>query len=143
MPFKSLAQARLMYTKHPQMAKEFASKTNFLTLPEHVKKKKRKVAIAKPKIKRVIANKNGPPGTLGVSRFSGPIPKKVVIYKKSHGKNKKLASNRLINTIAHEEYHVKHPKATEKTTYKATNARKVRAMSATKKQKLYNKYIKH
>ena len=43
MPFTSLAQARYMYAKKPLLAKEFAAKTNFSALPEHVKKKKRKV----------------------------------------------------------------------------------------------------
>lgn len=46
MPFKSKAQQRYMYAKHPEIAKEFASKTtDFSALPEHVKSKikKRKV----------------------------------------------------------------------------------------------------
>jgi hypothetical protein len=39
MPFKSLAQARLMWAKHPEMAKEWAAKTsNMKSLPEKVKK---------------------------------------------------------------------------------------------------------
>lgn len=39
MPFKSLAQMRLMYAKNPKMAKEWASKTpNIKSLPEKVKK---------------------------------------------------------------------------------------------------------
>lgn len=42
MPFTSLAQARYMYAKKPQLAKEFASKTNFSTLPEHVSSSKNK-----------------------------------------------------------------------------------------------------
>lgn len=33
MPFVSKAQARYMFAKHPEMAKEWASKTNFKTLP--------------------------------------------------------------------------------------------------------------
>jgi len=39
MPFKSLAQMRLMYAKYPEMAKEWASKTtNIKSLPQKVKK---------------------------------------------------------------------------------------------------------
>lgn len=42
MPFKSKAQQRLMFAKHPEMAKEMASKTpNMKALPEHKKKKKK------------------------------------------------------------------------------------------------------
>lgn len=37
MPFKSKAQARYMFAKHPAIAKEFAAHTNFGKLPEHVK----------------------------------------------------------------------------------------------------------
>ena len=43
MPFKSKAQAKYMFAKHPEIAKEFADKTpNIKKLPEHVKKKKKK-----------------------------------------------------------------------------------------------------
>jgi len=35
MPFKSKAQQRFMFSKHPKMAKEWAAKTNFKSLPEH------------------------------------------------------------------------------------------------------------
>lgn len=39
MPFKSKAQARLMWAKHPEMAKEWAEKTpSIQALPEKVKK---------------------------------------------------------------------------------------------------------
>ena len=39
MPFKSLAQMRLLYAKTPKMAQEWASKTpNIKSLPEKVKK---------------------------------------------------------------------------------------------------------
>lgn len=41
MPFKSQAQARYLFAKHPQIAKEFASKTpSIKALPQHSKKKK-------------------------------------------------------------------------------------------------------
>lgn len=36
MPFKSKAQAKYMFAKHPKIAKEFASKTPSISaLPEH------------------------------------------------------------------------------------------------------------
>lgn len=36
MPFKSKAQARFMFAKHPKIAKEFADKTKSVeALPEH------------------------------------------------------------------------------------------------------------
>jgi hypothetical protein len=38
MPFKSEAQARYMFSQHPDIAKEFAKKTESIKdLPEHVK----------------------------------------------------------------------------------------------------------
>lgn len=46
-PFKSKAQARYMFAKHPKIAKEFASKTKSIkALPEkkHSKKKVEKAA---------------------------------------------------------------------------------------------------
>ena len=52
MPFKSLAQARLLYAKKPQLAKEFASKTNFSSLPEHVKAKNKKHTVKKSTAKK-------------------------------------------------------------------------------------------
>lgn len=43
MPFKSQAQRRLMYAKHPEIAKEFEAHTpKGKKLPQHVKKKKPK-----------------------------------------------------------------------------------------------------
>ena len=42
MPFKSKAQRRFLFAKHPKIAKEFAAKTpKGKKLPEKVKKKKR------------------------------------------------------------------------------------------------------
>lgn len=42
MPFKSKAQQRYMYAKHPKIAKEFAKATiDFKILPEHVEAKKK------------------------------------------------------------------------------------------------------
>ena len=40
MPFKSKAQARWMFSQKPEMAKEWASKTDYSSLPEKVKAKK-------------------------------------------------------------------------------------------------------
>lgn len=43
MPFRSKSQMRLLYAKHPEVAKEFASKTSkkqMKRLPEKKKKKK-------------------------------------------------------------------------------------------------------
>lgn len=43
MPFKSKAQARMMFATHPAIAKEMASKTpNMKKLPEKMKIKKKK-----------------------------------------------------------------------------------------------------
>lgn len=41
MPFKSKAQAKYMFAKHPKLAKEFASKTKSIkSLPNRAKKSK-------------------------------------------------------------------------------------------------------
>lgn len=43
MPFKSKSQAKFMYAVHPELAKEFASKTaSIKRLPEHIRKKPKK-----------------------------------------------------------------------------------------------------
>lgn len=43
MPFTSKSQARFMFAKHPDIAKEFAAKTRSIkALPERVGKKKRR-----------------------------------------------------------------------------------------------------
>ena len=40
-PFRSIAQMRYLYARHPEIAKEFAEHTpDFSKLPEHVKKRK-------------------------------------------------------------------------------------------------------
>lgn len=41
MPFKSKKQQRFMFAKMPELAKEFAEKTDFSKLPEKAKKKKK------------------------------------------------------------------------------------------------------
>jgi hypothetical protein len=41
-PFKSLQQAKWMYSQKPQMAKEWSAKTNWAKLPKKVKAKKKK-----------------------------------------------------------------------------------------------------
>ena len=162
MPFKSKAQARYLFKEHPEMAKEWASKTpSIKSLPQHVKAKraatrmKNKLKIKgdlKPgdllkgasKVERVIANKKGKGNTLAETSFKGtlknPVAKKIVIYKKSHGKDQKKESNRLINTVVHEEFHRANPKATEKETYKKTNVKNVNALPDSFKKKLLNKY---
>lgn len=41
-PFTSKAQVRYMYAKHPEIAKEFASKTQSIkSLPEHARSKQK------------------------------------------------------------------------------------------------------
>jgi hypothetical protein len=48
MPFKSEAQRRFMYAKHPEIAKEFEEKTpQHEVLPEHVKRKVKRRALKK------------------------------------------------------------------------------------------------
>jgi len=42
MPFRSKRQQRLFFAKMPELAKEWAEKTDFSKLPEKVKKKKTK-----------------------------------------------------------------------------------------------------
>lgn len=42
MPFKSKAQAGWMYANHPQMAKEWASHTNFKSLPERIRHERKR-----------------------------------------------------------------------------------------------------
>jgi len=42
MPFKSLAQSKWMFANKPEMAKKWASITDYKHLPERKKKKKRK-----------------------------------------------------------------------------------------------------
>lgn len=43
MPFQSKSQARFMFAKHPDLAREFARKTlSIKNLPEHARKKKKK-----------------------------------------------------------------------------------------------------
>jgi len=46
MPFKSQAQRRFLFARHPKIAEEFASKTSSISeLPEKVKKKDCKMKI--------------------------------------------------------------------------------------------------
>jgi hypothetical protein len=42
MPFKSKAQQRFMFAKHPKIAKRWAKKTNFKKLPSKVRKSRNK-----------------------------------------------------------------------------------------------------
>ncbi len=44
MPFESKAQARFMFAKHPEIAKEFASKTpDIKSLPNHIERKRQEL----------------------------------------------------------------------------------------------------
>jgi hypothetical protein len=53
-PFKSKAQARFMFSQHPEMAEEWAKKTKSIKkLPEKVKSKEAKGGIAKALIEHV------------------------------------------------------------------------------------------
>lgn len=55
MPFVSQAQRRFMYAKHPEIAKEFESKTpHGKKLPEHVKTKGDKPKKANYLIQRMV-----------------------------------------------------------------------------------------
>lgn len=48
MPFKSEAQARFMFAKHPKIAKEFASKTKSIkALPEKIHRSSAKAGARK------------------------------------------------------------------------------------------------
>lgn len=55
MPFKSKKQQRFMFSQMPELAKEFAEKTNFSKLPEKAKKKKDKSKCDDEKIEKVLA----------------------------------------------------------------------------------------
>ncbi len=62
----------------------------------------------------------------------------VIINKK---KNKKSGKGELIDSLVHETYHAKHPKASEKKTYKYTQKR-LKRMSSKARRKLYAKLNK-
>ena len=52
MPFVSQAQRRLLFAKHPTIAKEFAAKTpKGANLPEHVKKRSSQSEAIKRKLR--------------------------------------------------------------------------------------------
>jgi len=58
MPFKSQAQRKFMYAKHPKLAAEFESKTpKGAKLPEHVKGKKAKPSMKKPSVKTKMSKR--------------------------------------------------------------------------------------
>lgn len=97
-----------MFARHPQIAKEFAAKTpKGARLPEHVRGKKKK--------KPIIGVDNKMKGSYGETTLQkGKRPIIKINVKKHKGDKAELA-----DTIKHEMYHAKHPKATEKTTYKA------------------------
>ncbi len=45
MPFASKAQQRFMFSQHPELAREFAEKTDFESLPERKRKDKKKMSV--------------------------------------------------------------------------------------------------
>ena len=63
--------------------------------------------------------------------------KKVIRVNKSKNKNKKHGD--VIDTIVHEENHVKHPRMHEKTVRKTTKLQ-VKRMSVQSKKKAYSRY---
>jgi len=72
-------------------------------------------------------------------RWHGDIDydKKIVRINPSKKKNEKPGE--LLDTILHEETHMKHPKMWEKTVKRKVNELK-KSMSPTRKHKLYSKY---
>ena len=70
-------------------------------------------------------------------RWQGETDTDKKVIKINKKKSKKKTS--IIDTIAHEEMHVKHPKMHEKTVYKKTK-HKVKSLSRKSKQRLYSKY---
>jgi hypothetical protein len=66
------------------------------------------------------------------------LKRKVVRINPTKSK-KKSGKGGVIDTIVHEEYHIAHPKATEKETYAAVPKILAR-MTAEQKQKLYARY---
>lgn len=67
--------------------------------------------------------------------------KKIVRIRKKPFKSKKWKKGEVLNTIVHEEMHVKHPKMKEKTVYKKTES-KIKKMPRYFKNKQYAKYRK-
>lgn len=65
------------------------------------------------------------------------MSKKTTLYggKRKNSRDPKYPG--VLDTIVHEHYHAKHPKATEKTTYKKTK-QLVKNMGRKQKQKMYN-----
>lgn len=60
MPFQSDAQRKFLYSKHPDVAKEFADKTpKGANLPEHKKKKKHNKAQQDAIARRISGGKGG------------------------------------------------------------------------------------
>ena len=126
MPFRSTAQRSYMHIHHPEIAKRWDKLTpKGAKLPMHVHKKGSKSGlemlndIASPKIpkkykgyKVKVDNKMKSFGETDDEKKEVKINKKKSL--KAGGKKE------LIDTLYHEKYHVQHPKALEKTTYKKT-----------------------
>lgn len=119
MPFRSQAQRKFLYANHPEIAKRWSAEfPNQGKLPVHVKKKKKPSLVVDNKIKAYGEEQGG----------------KIKINLSKHKGNK----SEIADTVYHESYHAKHPKATEKVTYQKTHAA-MKEMSYNEKVSLANK----
>lgn len=104
MPFRSKAQERFLFARHPSIAKEFANATpKGARLPERIKKKKKPSIIVKNHLKE-FGNYNERTRRIEIN------------VKKHKGDRAQLA-----DTIDHELNHVKHPRASERWIRKKTH----------------------
>jgi hypothetical protein len=101
---------------------------------------KKKVTRGADGVRRLVDNNLGHFGETDTDK------KVIKINKKIHAKGKKKAiggipkkDSTIINTIVHEEMHMKSPRMHERTVRKKTQ-KVVRSMSAKRKKKLYSKY---
>jgi len=101
MPFRSEAQRRFLYAKHPSIAKRWSEEfPNQGKLPLHARKKKKVKITVNNKLKEYGNEENG----------------KIEINLRKHKGDKA----ELADTIHHELLHAKHPKASEKQIQKKT-----------------------
>ena len=125
MPFRSIAQRKWMYSNHPEMAKEWESKTpSTANLPYHVKKKSKESKTGMQLLKEAVIPKEYKGYKVKVDnkmQSFGETDDEKKLVKINKKKSLKAGGKReLADTIVHEKYHVSHPKATEKVTYKKT-----------------------
>lgn len=119
MPFRSQAQRRFMYAKHPNIAKRWTKEyPDQGRLPQKVKAKTKRVPI-------IVDKKRKTPNFGETFYDKKNKPTKVNIYLKTHFKKGKLDKAELASTIKHELMHVAHPTMTEKKIYKATAKTKI------------------